>query len=210
MQEIYSLPTHQFLIKKINIEDFSEIKKNIVNQQYRNNIGNKISFNLSVLNDPDFKKLKDYIELEASEFLGKVYFPNTLNNFKYNGLQVTKSWVNVSDKGQHHHLHYHAFSVLSGVIFLTNCKDNNNLTFQFSKQEIPYLGIPSIKNEYSLKEIVKNGEELEDCILLFNSSTFHNVKPVDQEDTRITLSFNTWWLEEVGVTPIGSLRFKRM
>ena len=156
---------------------------------------NNSTNNTFLLEDPELKDISEYI----NEMI-ECYSKNILQS--KNSLIVTQSWANKNKKGERHHKHTHSNSIISGVFYL---KSNENLPpihfhkknpdhFQFDSESINLLNCDS----FSLP--TESGE-----LLLFPSTLEHSV-PINQiDDTRISISFNTFFKKSVG--NINSLNY---
>jgi hypothetical protein len=82
---------------------------------------------------------------------------------KYN-LFLSNNWAQFYNKGDSHGVHIHERSVLSGIIYLTSF---------FSKQFIEYV------HEFKPNKL-----------LLFPSTTPHEVKTLKKDEERLVISFN--------------------
>ena len=160
------------------------------NQKTRLNMGNTTSVNNLILKDKQLTKLRDFIETKVSEYFVEVYRPKHKVNLK-----ITQSWTNYTDKGQYHHKHEHPNSFVSGVFYVQADKEKDKI--YFFKSEYRQIKFPPSKwniwNSDSWWFDVGVGN-----LILFPSSLTHMVETVQNEKTRISLSFNTFPVGQVG------------
>jgi uncharacterized protein (TIGR02466 family) len=169
----------------VDLLNTTDVTKSI---KYKVNEGNKSSINSYVLNSETLVNLKNIIEIKLNDHFHTIYQP--LN--KDLQIYITQSWVNSTSTLQYHHRHYHANSVLSGILYL-EVSEEDNIQFNDSRNSNLILDFP-IENYTILNSggwILNNLEEGD--MLLFPSSLEHEV-PIkrDNSPNRISLSFNTW------------------
>ena len=148
------------------------------------NTGNKITPDHNVLgNSNSLSNLKQFFNKSINDYVRNAYNPTAELD-----VYITESWINYTYPGQHHHLHYHPNSFISGV-FYYNTIPNDGLVFvktvkgmfEIEPKEYNYLNSDS----WSLPVI--NGD-----LLLFPSTLQHQVDKNKSNDVRISLSFNTF------------------
>ncbi len=179
-------------ISKLNREltnkEFLFIDKTKLNV-YKNE-GNTTSTNNSILNDKEFKNLKEELDLRVQDYFDKV-ISSSNNIIPY----ITQSWLNYTETNQYHHKHAHPNSLVSGVFYI-NCNEEHDKIKFFSDR---YSNIkPEVKN-WNLYNSetwwfpVKTGD-----IILFPSSLTHMVETKQGTNTRISLAFNVFIKGTVG------------
>jgi uncharacterized protein (TIGR02466 family) len=153
-------------------------------------MGNVTSTDNTILRNRSMTKLRDFIESSVSEYFKSIYSP------KHDvSLRVTQSWVNYTEPGQYHHKHAHPNSFVSGVFYPQANRETDKIYFYrdgFQQIKFP----PSdwnIWNSESWWFEVGTGD-----LILFPSSLTHMVETVKGEDTRISLSFNTFPVGNIG------------
>ena len=162
----------------------------VLKQQTRLNQGNTCSVNAEVLGMPEFADIKQFIDSTLQEYLHKVYTP------QYDvRLEVTQSWLNYTDKKQHHHMHKHANSFVSGVFYIQTSQTDGRIVFH--REPTRELQITPVEehlfNARSWWVDVEAGE-----LLLFPSYLLHSVNEVTEDSTRISLAFNTFPVGQLG------------
>lgn len=156
----------------------------------RPNMGNTTSVANYVLREKALKKLNDFFIECANKYFIEIYRP------KFNTqIYITQSWLNFTGKGQFHHKHAHPNSFLSGV-FYVNANPLTDKIF-FFQDEYKQISVPA--SEFNLY----NSESwwLEagtGTLYLFPSSLTHMVETIGHEETRISLSFNTFLKGTIG------------
>ena len=111
----------------------------------------------------------------------------------FNKLKITQSWLNISEKGEAHHIHNHSLSILSGVLHLTEPSSIEFLIPSIYRLN-EFLGSEKNSNK-TIKQSVK-GEKGK--LIIFPSSLFHYVNPNTEDAPRKSVSFNTWVSEGIG------------
>ena len=162
----------------------------IKGQETRANQGNVTSTDNTVLRNRSMTKLRDFIESSVSEYFKTVHSP------KHDvSLRVTQSWINYTEPGQYHHKHAHPNSFVSGVFYPQANRETDKIYFYrdgFQQIKFP----PSDWNVWNSESWWFEGGTGD--LILFPSSLTHMVETVKGEDTRISLSFNTFPVGLVG------------
>ena len=167
------------------------VEKQISNTM-RNNLGNSITENHTVLDDPAMANISEWI----SECLN-AYIKETLcisGIYPY----ITESWINVAQKGDFHSKHNHSNSFISGVLYYQT-KETDKIIF--SKPGLTFPGMNWVFNfkSYNIHNSVTWWIPSTQCsLLLFPSTLEHEVPANENEDNRISLSFNTFFKGGVG------------
>jgi len=187
---IHSLFPTPVAIYKLDRELTEKELSFIKSQETRANTGNVTSTDNTILRNYSMTKLRDFIESNVSEYFKSIYSP------KHDvSLRVTQSWINYTEPGQYHHKHAHPNSFVSGVFYPQANRETDKIYFYrdgFQQIKFP----PSdwnIWNSESWWFEVGTGD-----LILFPSSLIHMVETVKGEDTRISLSFNTFPVGLVG------------
>jgi uncharacterized protein (TIGR02466 family) len=148
------------------------------------NEGNITSANNYILDEPEFKDLKEILTKHVNDYITNIYKPK----HKATGY-ITQSWLNYTKKGEFHHIHQHPNSFISGVLYINAVKDVDRITFYRKENESLRLATsayePYNSNTWWLG--IKTYE-----IILFPSSLTHSVEPVTSDETRISLAFNSF------------------
>jgi uncharacterized protein (TIGR02466 family) len=164
--------------------------KFIAEAERRPNMGNQTSVNNYVLKEKPLKKLGDFLLESANKYFQEVYRP--LHDVE---LYITQSWLNYTEKGGYHHKHAHPNSFISGV-FYVNADVTQDKIF-FFEDSYKRIAVPAkdfnLFNSESWWLEAGNG-----LLYLFPSSLTHMVEQVQHEETRISLSFNTFLKGTIG------------
>ena len=162
----------------------------IKGQETRPNMGNVTSVNNTILRHKAMTKLRDFIESSVSDYFNSVYNPKHKVN-----LRITQSWCNYTEPGQYHHKHAHPNSFVSGVFYPQANRKTDKIYFYragFQQIKLPPENW-NVWNSDSWWFDVGTGD-----LVLFPSSLEHMVETVQGDQTRISLSFNTFPLGNVG------------
>ena len=153
------------------------------------NSGNTTSLNTRFL-DTEFSEIRSKIYEMLEEYTSTIICPSN-ENFK---LKITQSWINYTEPGQFHHIHSHANSITSGVLYL-NAEEDDKIQFISNKPDQLKIGTnkPNAYNADSWWLPVKTGD-----IILFPSYQRHGVPITIGSSTRISLSFNTFAEGDLG------------
>jgi uncharacterized protein (TIGR02466 family) len=162
----------------------------ITNQETRPNMGNVTSTNTKILGHKVMTELRDFIETSISDYFTTVYSPKHKIN-----LRITQSWCNYTEPGGFHHKHEHPNSFISGVFYPQANKETDKI--YFFRSGFQMIKFPpekwNIWNSDSWWFEVGTGD-----LILFPSSLTHMVEVVQGDQTRISLSFNTFPVGIVG------------
>ena len=161
----------------------------IKNLKVRSNVGNQTSINNFVLRNAELTLLRSFIEDALTN-----YFKLTVNPKHNVSLRVTQSWCNYSEPRQYHHKHAHPNSYISGVFYVQTNPDDRIYFYRDGWQQIKFP--PEQWNPYNSESWWF--EATAGKLILFPSSLTHMVPEVKGDDTRISLSFNTFPVGVVG------------
>jgi uncharacterized protein (TIGR02466 family) len=168
--------------------ELSFVDKN-KNEVVRNE-GNKSSKDTYILNNSIFNNLKD----EISTHINK-YFKDVINPIHESSLYITQSWLNYTEENQFHHEHSHPNSIVSGVLYINAVRESDEIVF--SKEINTTIQIKSENynnfNSTSMHFMVGTGD-----LILFPSNLKHYVRAKKGNDTRISISFNTFVRGKIG------------
>ena len=157
----------------------------------KNRLGNYYSKDTFILEKPELKNIKKFVEKHCNNYLEKIIC--TSDDLK---LQITQSWLNYTYENQRHDIHYHPNSVLSGVLYF-NADEKNDKIKLINPLPVDQLS-PEIKqfniwNSDSWWFPVKTNQ-----LIIFPSSIFHQVDMKQGSNTRISLAFNTFYKGTIG------------
>jgi uncharacterized protein (TIGR02466 family) len=159
-------------------------------QPQRPNDGNTSSEDKYLLKQKKLLNLRQFIEKSLHEYFMATYCPKNDAHLK-----ITQSWLNWTKPGQFHHKHAHPNSLISGCYYVNAHKDSDKIFFY--RDGYPQIKFPPAEwNAYNSESWwypVGTGD-----LVLFPSSLTHMVQPVEGEDTRISLAFNTFPIGVIG------------
>ena len=175
---------------------FTKQELNFVKEQKKhckNNQGNINTKDNYILNRKEFKNIKKFLDKNCKEYLDTVICPK--NNIE---LYITQSWLNYTETNQYHHKHAHPNSAVSGVLYFDSSIEKDKILFS---HPITYQQIcPKIdKEKFNLWNSstwffpVETGD-----LIMFPSSTTHQVEIKQGNNTRISLAFNTFYKGSLG------------
>ena len=164
-------------------------KNYLLNLPRIKNMGNLRSESGYIFEHSIFAELKKTINEHIKEYINDVY-PNTNID-----IYITQSWANYTEPNQFHHKHSHPNSFISGVYYVNAIKNEDMIAF--------YKPIPPIyeiqhnqHNKYNSSAaaiLVESGD-----LVLFPSTFSHDVPPTTSQETRISISFNTFIKGNIG------------
>ena len=139
------------------------------------------------------KDIRKFCEQQLKYYLEKIEGADT----DLAMLRITQSWLNKTKPQEYHHSHHHLNSYLSGVLYIS-CLPNDHIVLSNRS----YGLFDNI--EFSIKEStewnatvitvnVKKGD-----LVLFPSWVPHNVDVNNTDKERISLSFDTFPIGELG------------
>tara|TARA_R100001129_G_scaffold42192_2_gene28983 strand:+ start:1542 stop:2159 length:618 start_codon:yes stop_codon:yes gene_type:complete len=190
IQSLFPTPVYKTDINRLFTNDelnFVQSQKNFVNK----NDGNVSSSDNYILNRKELKNIKKFLDDCCKDYLEKIICPK--ENIK---LYITQSWLNYTEENQFHHMHEHPNSIISGVLYFNSDEKNDKIKFTRSnryQQIVPLIKTFNIWNSHTWWFSVKSGE-----LILFPSSTTHQVDVKQGTNTRISLAFNTFYKGKLG------------
>ena len=177
---------------------FTKQELNFVKEQKKHcdkNAGNIKTKDTYILNRNEFKNIKKFLNKHCKNYLNTVICPK--NNVE---LYITQSWLNYTEADQYHHKHSHPNSVVSGVLYFDSDIEKDKILF--SKSDSPQIK-PTIDNtKFNLWNSetwffpVETGR-----LIMFPSSTIHQVEIKKGNNTRVSLAFNTFYKGTFGSNP---------
>ena len=155
---------------------------------------NHMSTNRNVLDDNRMSEIKLFVQQSIDKYKSNIMKIKTKSE-----LYITESWTVYLNNGQSVHSHNHANSIVSGVLYYNDAK------ISFVNDKRPFLWFDESEfNEFNSNEHMMNLSQGD--LILFPSSLVHFVKPIEQEKTRMSLSFNTFVKGTVSEVKTKSLK----
>jgi len=162
----------------------------IKNQETRDNTGNTTSVDNYLFKLPELSRISEFCDRALIQYYSEIYSPKE-EVVPY----ITQSWANYTAKGQYHHKHEHPNSFISGVFYVQTTQDLDKIYFFKSGYERLKITIKdwNLYNSDSWWLPAETGK-----LLLFPSNLTHMVETVESDETRISISFNTFLKGYVG------------
>jgi len=170
-------------ITNINKPISTQQKEYLLNAPKIENMGNLRGEDGYILNHPMFSELKNFILQCIKDYVDSVYASPGLDVY------ITQSWANYTKPKEFHHRHSHPNSFISGV-FYVNAKPKEDMIKFYKERSAIFDFMPKQPNNYNSNDVailVETGD-----LVLFPSSFVHEVPPTTSNETRISISFNTF------------------
>jgi len=176
------------LNRELSEEELSFIHKSKLN--FYKNEGNITTVDNYILNNKEFKTLKEELDLRIQDYFNKIVC--TTNNITP---YITQSWLNYTETNQYHHKHAHPNSLVSGVFYIDCDSQFDKIKFFNENYKTIKLEVKewNLWNSESWWFPVKTGD-----IIMFPSSLTHMVETKQGDNTRISLAFNVFIKGTVG------------
>ena len=168
------------------------------------------SDNSYILNEPECVEVKKFVLQHVKEFA-----ENTLL-YDYNTWEISQSWVSRKQPGQHHTMHTHPNSLISGVFYYGEPSEKTP-AIKFHKMQggINQQVIqPAVKpdkrsSKFAWKEFAVNFSP--GLLLLFPSYLFHSVPTNESKTVRSSVAFNVVPKNKLGSEEnLTELRFDKI
>jgi len=190
IENLFPIPIYMSNIDRTFTKQELQFVDNQKNKCSKNsgNINTKDNY---ILNRKEFKNIKKFLDQCCKNYLEKIISPK--NNIE---LYTTQSWLNYTEENQHHHKHAHPNSVVSGVLYFDCDKENDKIKFSNPKryeQIKPETKDFNIWNSETWWFALETGQ-----LVMFPSSTTHQVDTKKGTNTRISLAFNTFYKGTIG------------
>jgi len=184
--QIFPIPV---LITKYehSIEDeFKFIEKLRYIEQKEN--GNFKSDDTYLLKHKELALIKNFLYESLNKFTQKILMTKQK-------LVITQCWTNRNPPHSKHHEHVHPNSIVSGVFYFKQSKTLPPIQFSKATQDGVKLN-PEKYNQFNAETFLLPMVDGE--LVLFPSSLRHSVPLNHGNDTRYSMSFNTFCIEELG------------
>ena len=182
--DIFKTPILKFKLN-INLKDWIGYSLDLEKNSKSENKSNSTGFHSQDLNK-DNKIVNDFIN-EINTCLEKAKNVFGLNK----DLVVDNIWVNINRYKDYNKLHNHPLSIISSVFYIKTNKDAGNIYFLNNNEIDTFIDNKHISqyNDYNCQSVSFEIEE--NVLLLFPSWLKHYVNPNLSNQDRISLSFNT-------------------
>jgi hypothetical protein len=161
----------------------------IINVEKKSNQLNLISNDFYILDNKPLKDIKTFFQKSVMDYIQKVHNPCYKIRCKF-----TQSWINFCESKQGHHYHTHPNSFISGVFYV---KSDKSASIQFHNVN-PILLEIATKEHTPFTVGVRPFDSEEKVLYLFPSYLPHSVPTNTSEQTRISISFNTFITGTIG------------
>ena len=184
--QIFPIPV--FITKyEHSIEDeFKFIEKLRYIEQKEN--GNFKSDDTYLLKHKELALIKNFIYESLNKYTQQIWMTKQK-------LVVTQCWTNRNPPHSKHHEHVHPNSIVSGVFYFKQSKTLPPIQFSKATQDGVKLN-PEKYNQFNAETFLLPMVDGE--LVLFPSSLRHSVPLNHGNDTRYSMSFNTFCIEELG------------
>jgi uncharacterized protein (TIGR02466 family) len=187
--EIFDLfPTPLYMVNNDKIIT-KQCKDYLLNAPTIPNTGNLRSEDGFILNSPTLYDIKQFIEANIKEYIRQVYMSDSLDVY------ITQSWANYTKPKEYHHIHTHPNSLISGVFYVSAKEDEDNIRFHKNRNS-SFSFENNGGNKYissNVKVKIKTGD-----LIMFPSTFNHDVPTTESDETRISISFNTFIRGPIG------------
>ncbi|MAH09409.1 MAG: hypothetical protein CL961_07050 [Euryarchaeota archaeon] len=187
--EMFSPPP--LMVRRYSNKDFDSLSTFASESEYEDR--NTLAYpdpskSYSVLHEDIFKNLLAFVNKSIEEYVREIYQSTQK-------LRVTQSWLNKMQPDREHIFHYHPNSVLSGVFYLK------------SDGTAPLILVNERKDQYQLSLDGPGNKFTNSCyeypstermLVLFPSYIRHCVARNTSSQDRISLSFNTFPIGDLG------------
>ena len=153
--------------------------------QYEGNTSSENKF----LFDSKLPGLKSFCEEHIANYVNEIICPRNKSLEFY----ITQSWLNVTRQNEHHEIHNHSNSIISGVFYLT---DDSTIIFNspFVASVSKTILIDSEENNSwnftNYDECIQTWEK--GTLILFPSYLTHRVPKNTSPNVRVSISFNVF------------------
>tara|TARA_R100000908_G_C3752530_1_gene146998 strand:- start:77 stop:697 length:621 start_codon:yes stop_codon:yes gene_type:complete len=186
---VFPVPVLHTSLDRDFTEEELKFAKNQLNDS-NDNIGNNTSKNNYILEHEKMKGIKLFIEEGIQTYVDNIICPKDDTQ-----VYITQSWINYNNENQYHHSHTHSNSYISGVFYFI--ADENFDSINFSNRNYSLIN-PVIKdfNIWNSQDWWFSVHSKK--LILFPSSTTHNVFQKKDNNIRISLAFNTFVKGTIG------------
>lgn len=175
------------LDRELTENELAFIKEN--ENKIRPNTGNYSSIDNQILESRELASIKKFFMDNIQSYFDDIICPRDAVS-----PYISLSWLNYTYDQGFHHSHCHNNSIISGVFYIQTNEDDK---IHFSKLTASPIQFTS-KNYHEFNSQVWWLPAEKNCLLLFPSDLYHEVKNHDSDETRISLSFNVFVKGKIG------------
>lgn len=167
----------------------SEIET-VNNLEYKQIECNSVSKNTHILEMNELKELKMFFQDALNFYVKEIIKAAEIE------IYITQSWATKTVKNERHHKHDHPNSFLSGVFYVEIEEEDHIVFYRESKAFLLYINPIefNIFNAGSRKSNIKKGQ-----LIIFPSNLEHAAPLKKENNTRISISFNTFIKGAIGI-----------
>jgi uncharacterized protein (TIGR02466 family) len=185
-QKSLKIPTKQIAQMKWTASQMPGVDLEGVKWSRKNYLGGYTSYGSISRIDQHFsvfENLKKKLDQEVKKYVKKIGL-----QFDTGSLELSAMWVNVMPKNVYHAFHLHPLSVISGTFYVSVGKGGKSSPLRVEDPRASlFMGSPARPIQVDLKP--KNGD-----LILFESWMKHEVPPHQNNEDRISVSFNYDWI----------------
>ena len=176
------LPLFNVNFYKFECQD--DLTDDVLSIVQKNNWRNNMS-NMTSSNDLFFhKELFDWFDDCIIQVKNTIGLPKNIS------LPITSCWANKNEKLNGHHIHLHPNSILSGIFYLSSHLSGETM---FS---IPNYWMKDLTHLYFKNPLLPGYNNkiipVKSTLIIFPSHVSHSVLGLRENETRYTISFNTY------------------
>ena len=168
------------------------------------------SANSYILNEPECVEVKKFVLQQVKEFAENIML------YDYDTWELSQSWVSRKQPGQHHQMHTHPNSLISGVFYYGEPSEKtpaisfHKMQGGINQQVIqPALKPDKRSSKFAWKEFSVNFSP--GLLLLFPSYLFHSVPINESKTVRSSVAFNVVPKNKLGSEEnLTELRFDKI
>lgn len=200
---LFPVPVGQAELERSLTEDEMNCIHEMETRTETNPSHNRFSENQYVLNEEPLKELKYELESFVRKYFDHVWAPKSDDIHIY----ITTSWLTWTKNNQHHNVHSHPNSLISGT-FYVSANDEDSIIFPNDRPKVSNIDIEFDEDKVNIFNCSQFVEPVRtNQIKLFPSSLKHGVLLKENDSPRICLAFNTWIKGTIG-SQISSTELK--
>ena len=196
MEEILVCPQRIYKFSFPDVEQLKKIKNSVINEDYYKPNTSYKSKDFFIHRKENYSFLFEWIKKCIKQV-------KQLEMYDCDELKITQSWINRYSQGEKLLPHWHPNSIVSGIFYLSD----HEISTGFISRNNWYVGHPDscgeaymrLSNCQEKQMIFDEVESISGDLILFPASFRHGVQQNFSDDTRYTISFNTFPSGNVGL-----------